>query len=156
MPDIIMINPKQILETAKTILLVDWPNQGVPRTLLNAGFTVFCFSPHRYSVAAVVAEWPNDADQHNVFLPKSEDDKGYLVFRQFDGRPDSVDIVNVYRPEEELAAILTNHVLPLHAKALWLQPPVMSVEAQRLAKEHDLIFIEGSDIAEIARSLGRE
>ena len=54
-----MTNPKEILEAAKTILLVDWSNQNVPRTLLNAGFTVFCFSPGRYSQAEVVADYPD-------------------------------------------------------------------------------------------------
>jgi len=30
-----MIDPKQILESAKTVLLVDWSNPGVPRALLS-------------------------------------------------------------------------------------------------------------------------
>src|SRR6266498_309445 len=153
MPGNIISNPAQILETAKTILLVDWPNQSVPRILLNAGFTVFGFSPGRYSLAEVVAEYPYDVDQKDVFAPKSENENGYLVFRRLDSRPESVDIVNVYRPEKELAEIIENHVLPLNAKTLWLQPPVMSAKAKSIAEEHGLAFVEGNDIAEIARSI---
>ncbi len=149
----IISNPAQILETAKTILLVDWPNQSVPRILLNAGFTVFGFSPGRYSLAEVVAEYPYDVDQKDVFAPKSENESGYLVFRRLDSRPESVDIVNVYRPEEELAEIIENNVLPLNAKTLWLQPPVMSTKAKSIAEKHGLVFVEGNDIAEIARSI---
>src|SRR6266542_4448243 len=144
MPGNIISNPAQILETAKTILLVDWPNQSVPRILLNAGFTVFGFSPGRYSLAEVVAEYPHDMNQK---------DRDYLVFRRLDARPESVDIVNVYRPEEELAEIIENNVLPLNAKTLWLQPPVTSAKAKSIAEEHGLVFVEGNDIAEIARSI---
>ncbi|SRR6266498_1914250 len=154
MPGNIISNPAQILETAKTILLVDWPNQSVPRILLNAGFTVFGFSPGRYSLAEVVAEYPHDMNQKDdVFAPKNENDRDYLVFRRLDARPESVDIVNVYRPEEELAEIIENNVLPLNAKTLWLQPPVTSAKAKSIAEEHGLVFVEGNDIAEIARSI---
>ncbi len=153
MPDNIISNPAQILETAKTVLLVDWPDQNVPRTLLNAGFTVFGFSPRRYSLAEVVAEYPHNVDQKDVFAPKNENDRDYLVFRRLDARPESVDIVNVYRPEEELAEIIENNVLPLNAKTLWLQPPVTSAKAKSIAEEHGLVFVEGNDIAEIARSI---
>jgi predicted CoA-binding protein len=152
-----MSDPKQILEAAQTILLVDWPNPGVPRALLRAGFTVFSYSPDRYSAAEMVAEHPHDVDHENVFPPRNEHDTGYLVFRPLAGRPDAVDIVNVYRPVEEMAGIVVNHVLPLGAKALWLQSPAPSAEgaeAHSLAREHGLVFIGDRDIAEIARTLG--
>src|SRR5262245_57742983 len=141
-----MSDPKQILEAAQAILLVDWPNPGVPRALLRAGFTVFSYSPGRYSTAEVVAELPRDVDRENVFPPGNEHDRGYLVFRPLAGRPDAVDIVNVYRPVEELPWIVLNHVLPLGAKTLWLQSPAPSGEvnaAHGLAREHGLVFISG-------------
>ena len=144
-----MTDQKKILETAKSILLIDWPNPDVPRSLLNAGFKVFCYSPNHYTEAEILAEYPNDINQKSIFPPKNKEE-GYLVFRQLDGQPDSIDIVNVYRPEEEHAEIIANHLLRLGAKVLWLHPPVTSAKTRSLAKEHGLIFIEGSDITEIA------
>lgn len=149
MSDNIKTNPKKILKAAKRILLVDWPTPAVPRALIDAGFTVFCFSPDSYSLAEVVPVYPNDVNQKNIFPPRNKNE-GYLVFRPLDGSPGFVDIVNIYRPEEDHAEIIVNHVLPLGAKVLWLQPPVTSVKTGSLAKQHDLIFIEGHDIAEIA------
>jgi predicted CoA-binding protein len=144
-----MRNSKKILETAKRILLIDWPNPDLPRTLVRSGFKVFCYSPNHYSEAEILAEYPNDVNQKNIFPPKNKEE-GYLVFRQLDSSPDSVDIVNVYRPEEEHAQIIANQILPLGAKVLWLHPPLTSAKTRSLAKEHSLIFIEGSNIAEIA------
>ena len=139
----------KILKTAKRVLLIDWPNPFVPRTLIDAGFTVFCYSPDQYSAAEIVPTYPADVNQKNIFPPRNKQE-GYLVFRQLDGSPGSVDIVNVYRPEEEHAAIITNHVLPLGAKIFWLHPPGSSEQTRALAKENGLIYIEGNDITELA------
>lgn len=128
------VDPKDILKGAKTILLVDWPNPDVPRALLDTGFTVFGYSPGEY--AAI-----------------SQADNGKLVFDKLNEHPTSVDIVNVYRPEAEHMAIINNHVLPLNAKVLWLHPPVKSAMTAAIAKEHGLIFIEGIDIAGVAKSI---
>jgi len=128
------VNQADILKAAKTILLVDWPNPDVPRALLNAGFTVVGYSPGKYSAI-------------------SQTDDGELVFSQLSKQPASVDIVNVYRPEAEHMAIINNHVLPLKAKVLWLHPPVKSAMTAAIAKEHRLIFIEGVDIAGVAKSI---
>ena len=139
----------KILQEAKRILLIDWPNPVLPRTLIDAGFTVFCYSPDHYSAAEIVPGYPPDVNQKNIFPPRNKQE-GYLVFRQLDGSPDSVDIVNVYRPEEEHAAIIANHALPLHAKAFWLHPPGSSEKTRALAKENGLIYIEGHNIGELA------
>jgi predicted CoA-binding protein len=138
MSDNIDPNYRHILENAKTILLVDWGNPIVPRSLLKAGFKVFGYSPNRYSVIELDTEGP---------------DKEKLVFRKLNGKPGQVDVVNIYRPEDEHAGIITNHVLPLKAKVLWLQPPVMSAKTAALAKANGLQFVEGIDIAEVARTI---
>jgi predicted CoA-binding protein len=145
-----MTDPSEILKRSKTVLLVDWPSPGVPRALLEAGFTVYGFSPHRYSAARLTPDRPDGVDAGSIFPPR-DGERGYLVFRKLEGPPSSVDIVNTYRPPAELPGILSNHVLPLRARALWLQPPGASPEARRMAVEHGLAFVEGSDIAEVAR-----
>jgi len=143
-------DPKKVLSAANKILLIDWPNPGVPRKLLNTGFTVFCYSPGLYSVAELVTEYPSELNQKNIF--PGNKDEGYLIFRPLEGPPDSVNIVNVYRPEDEHPDIITKHVLPLHAKVLWLQSAT-SEKTRSLAEENGLVFIEGYDIAEVALSI---
>jgi predicted CoA-binding protein len=127
-------NPAEMLKTANSILLVDWPDKGVPLALLKAGFQVFCYSPDGYTMAEMVA------NNH----------KPQLFFRPIDNPPTSIDIVNVYRPEEELPGIIKNHFLPLGAKVLWLHPPLISELAKELALTYGLVLIQGFDIAEIA------
>jgi hypothetical protein len=147
-----MSDPEQVLNAAQTILLIDWPNPGVPRSLLDAGFTVFSFCPDRYSAAEVVADHPDDVAA-SIFPPTGEGEQGYLVFRALKHRPPRVDVVYTHRPPEELPGIVTSQVLPLGAKALWLQPPVTSVAARQLAMEYGISFVEGSDIGEIAKDI---
>jgi hypothetical protein len=148
------MNPKQILEQAKWVLLVDWPSPGVPRALLEAGLTVYGFSPHRYSEASLVTKSPADVDSRSVFPPGNAGESGYLVFRALATRPSQVDLVCSYRPAEELPGIVANHVVPLRAKALWIQPPPATCDlARRLASEHGLHCVEGYDIAEVARAV---
>jgi predicted CoA-binding protein len=125
--------PAQVLKKAKTILLVDWPNPDVPRALLEAGFTVYSYSPDKYSVARLEG---ND-----------------VLFEKLEGSPGQVDIVNVFRPEKELPEITEKHVIPLKAKILWLQPPLVSAWAAEFATEYQILFIEGADIAEVAGEL---
>jgi predicted CoA-binding protein len=119
-------------EKANIILLVDWPNREIPRTLVQSGFTVFSYSPNGYSQAFI-----------------EPDKNSSLIFRPIDQPPVQVDRVTIYRPAEEHAKIITDHVLPLGAKTIWLQPPIESAETQKLALELGLSFIQGKDIREI-------
>jgi hypothetical protein len=145
---------RRSLEVSRRILLVDWPHVGVPRALIGAGFTVFGYSPGGFSAAEVVAEAPAGDDSKSVFPPKREGETGYLVFRKLAAPPASVDLVCVYRPENELEGIIAQHVVPLGAKTLWLQPPVTSGAARRIAAERGFEFVQGLDIAETIRNLG--
>jgi predicted CoA-binding protein len=128
-------NPGLILSHAKSILLVDWPNPGLPRTLLKAGYKVFGYSPGNYSSISL------------------ESGSGELIFAKLPDGPGHVDIVNVFRPEDEHAAIIATHVFPLKAKALWLHPPVISAKTALFAKQNRLNFIEGISITDVATAL---
>ena len=132
-----MRSPEQILKRAKTILLIDWPAINVPLTLIKAGFTVYSYSPDSYTEATV----------------RTESGKEHLVFNGLTNGPAAVDIVNIFRPEEEHADIFKKHVLPLQAKVVWLQPPVKSATARNMAATHHLEFIEGVAIADIAAKI---
>jgi predicted CoA-binding protein len=148
-----MTDPRTTLEAAQTILLVDWPSTTVPRALLEAGFTVLGYCPDRFSAAELVAERPDNVEPASIFPPQGEGERGYLVFRVREDRTSHVDLVNTYRPAAELPGIVAKLVLPLGARALWLQPPGTSAEARRLADERGLAFVEGVDIAEVARAI---
>jgi hypothetical protein len=141
-----MPDPIQILRAAKTILLVDWASPSVPRTLAESGFTVFTASPGRYSVVELVSEPPEGVNANDIVQPQ-RGETGYLVFRRLNERPSHVDIVNVYRPENEHADIVVNHEVPLGAKVLWLQPSIGSATAHQLANEFGFELVEGIDIA---------
>ncbi len=148
-----MTDPKQILAQARTFLLVDWPSPAVPRALLTSGFTVFGYSPHRYSKAEIVPALPQDTNSHSVFPPRDPSESGYLIFRQLPGRPTGVDVVAIYRPEKELPLILTEHLLPLGAKVLWFLRPVTSDHERLLAQQHDLICVEDCDLIAMAQTI---
>src|ERR1043166_100032 len=94
-----LADPKQILRSAKSILLVDWASRDVPLSLGQAGFEVFCASPGRYSVVEL-------GEDNCVF------------FHQLEKNPAHVDIVNVFRPENEHEEIVARYVIPLEAKVL--------------------------------------
>ncbi|SHM12120.1 CoA-binding protein [Mucilaginibacter sp. OK098] len=128
----------QILKNARTILLVDWPGVDVPLSLLKAGFMVIGYAPDNYSIATIEI---------------NSDGKEKLIFKALNKPPASVDIVNIFRPEEEHEEIISRHVLPLKAKVIWLQPPVKSAHTVILARENGLIFIEGEDLAALAKML---
>lgn len=139
-------NPIETLRRARTILLVDWPDQSVPRKLINTGFTVFGFSPNGYTSARLIAD--PKADQRQ--FPPRKDEQGYLVFEKLEDSPFEVDIVNVFRPDDELEKIVQKQVIPLKAKTLWLHPPLTSRQAGLIASEHGIAFIEGTDISACA------
>lgn len=128
------VNPKEILRAARSILLIDWPNIDVPGILVRKGFIVYCYSPDRYTKAEMSPE------------------QDHLIFRELEGAPDQLDIVNIYRPEQEHAAILSKHAVPLGAKVVWLQPPIVSQNTRSLVAEQGLAFVEGISISELARN----
>ena len=111
----------------------------------------FAISNNGYTKAEVVAEYPHDINQKNTFPPGSKE--GFLGFRQLAGPPPSIDVANIYPPEQEQGTIINNVLLTLGAKYIWLQPPVTSAQTRDLARKHGLTFIEGHDIAQIAQEL---
>jgi len=111
------------------ILLVDWASTTIPRTLVEAGFKVFCASPGGYSLVELVSEEAAGINSTDVFPPKQ----------------------NENRPENEHEGIIANHVVPLGAKVVWLQPSIASGTARRLGLEYGFDLVDGVDIAGAAR-----
>jgi predicted CoA-binding protein len=123
---------KHLLSETNTILLVDWQNKNIPITLAKAGFNVISYSPLQYCDVAIGSV--NGIDE--------------LIFKPLTQMP-QVDVVYVYRPEGEHAAIIQEHVLPLGAKVFWLHPPLTSAATGQLAASEGLTYIEGVDITSV-------
>jgi hypothetical protein len=145
-----MADQEQILENADSVLLVDWPGPGIPRALVQSGVNVFCFSPDGYTQAGIVAVPPKELDPRHVFPPANDEEMGFLIFWPLNHPPAFVDIVTIYRSPEEHAGIIKDHVIPLGARVIWLQPSIKSSVTQELAFQHGLVFIQGKDIREMA------
>jgi hypothetical protein len=146
-----MTDPIQILRNSKTILLVDWPNPGVPRALLGAGLAVFGHSPAGYRRAELASSPPPDVNPQSIFAPRDENETGHLFFRSMPAPPQSVDIVAVYRPAAELPGILARQAVPLGAKRLWFLRPISSVQERASAEAQNLLVVEEPDIVAIAQ-----
>jgi predicted CoA-binding protein len=144
-----------VLTQASVVALVDWPSADVPRTLVRAGFSVY--SLNRLRNTAAVYAWYQARDQvpeeeDVTVLESPEGGDGYLVCRPAVS-PETVDILNVYRPADELPG-LARLAVRLGAKSLWVQPGSTSPEARDVAVAGGLAFIEDVDIAEAVRSSG--
>ncbi|MBV8389436.1 MAG: VOC family protein [Mucilaginibacter sp.] len=143
------INAKRLLGESKSILLVDWPNAGLPYALLKAGFIVFSYSPDKYSEAKLLKEKPHNTEGLSIFPATDDGIEAYVSFEKLDGSPGMVDIVHIYRPEAELPGIVEKHVLPLGGKAIWLYPPLTSELACGLAAQHCIELIQGVNIIDL-------
>ncbi len=123
-----MTEPRQILEHANSILLVDPIDAGITQALIALGLMVFCFSSGCYMRAYI----------KNISRE--------LFFMMTDEPPSSVDIVMIFCPASKHADIIRDHVLPLHAGIIFLQSPFTSHEARQLAMKKGLVCIEINDM----------
>jgi predicted CoA-binding protein len=147
-----MSDAGKILQTAGTILLVDWPSRDVPETLARAGYVVFVKGgpePDNYSVYEV-------RDAKAVSRPGS-------------GPPAHADLVYSHRPIGELPGIVAL-ARQVGATAVWHQsgqagggaddprgcwmPEAASREARATVESAGLTYVEAPYIADAVRRLG--
>ena len=67
--------------------------------------------------------------------------------------PDHVDVVDVFRPAEEAPGIARDAV-SIGARALWLQVGIVSDEAEQIARDAGLIFVEDHCIGQMHAMAG--
>lgn len=143
-----MADPEALLRAARVVGLVDWQSPAVPRALLSAGLEVVSFNRLRNTANAHA--WYPTRDQvpagDDVTLLDSTD--GCLACRPAPP-PASVDILNVFRPPDELPE-LARLAVHLGAKALWLQPGRTSPEARQICEAGGVAYVEEVDIATTA------
>lgn len=67
--------------------------------------------------------------------------------------PEPVDLVNVFRPSEQAAAVVRD-AIAIGAPAVWLQLGIVSEEGRRLAEAAGIEYVEDQCTA-VVRALGR-
>ncbi|MDX6455259.1 MAG: hypothetical protein QOD48_1366 [Gaiellaceae bacterium] len=84
-----MTDAEQLLESANSVLIVDWPSRDVPDALARAGYGV------------VVKGGPEPDDYAAYELVDGE-----VVARPIGHAPERIDLLYCHRPLEELAGIV--------------------------------------------------
>ena len=129
----------ELLRSAHSVLVIDWPSRDVPDSLALAGLTV------------VAHEGPGDED-----YVRYEVEDGAVVVGPRGPAPAQADLVYTFRPVEELPEILAT-ARSLGAKAIWTQFVAPSDEdarrARALVESAGLTYIDSPSIAYAARSL---
>jgi predicted CoA-binding protein len=114
---------ERILHDFRTIAVVGLSRDpskaahAIPARMQRAGFRVIPVNPHLDSVLG---------------------EKAYPTLRDV---AEPVEVVLVFRPSEEAAAVAQDAVA-IGAKALWLQQGITSAEARRLATAAGLLYVE--------------
>jgi predicted CoA-binding protein len=115
--------PRDILEYAQTVAVVgasrdpDKAGGSVPMALKEHGFRLFPVNP----TAGVLF--------------------GERVYRSLREVPETVDVVQVFRPAEE-APEIARQAVAIGARALWLQLGLKSKEARKIAESAGLDYVE--------------
>lgn len=125
-----MRTPRQILEESHTIAVVgasrhaDKAAHAVPLQLKLHGWHVIPVNPHAQRI------WDEPC------YPRLAD------------IPEPVDVVNVFRPSAQAAAVVADAVA-IGAKAVWLQQGIVSARARQIAEEAGIDYVEDSCMAVI-------
>ena len=125
----------ELLASAGTVLVVDWPTPHVPATLARAGLRVFVRG----------GPGPDQYTEHEA--AGSE-----IVVRQVGHAPDHADLVYSYRPVEELPDIVAL-ARSLGAGAVWVTPrsPGEDERARGIVESAGLHYVSGLDIVDEVR-----
>jgi predicted CoA-binding protein len=123
-----MTDPKKVLQRSKVIAVVGVSRYRhkeagrVPMQMQMAGYRIIPVNPYA-----------------DVLL-------GEKVYRSLEDIPEPVDLVNVFRPSAETPEIV-RQAAAMGAKAVWLQLGISSEEAERIAGESGLDYVENRCIA---------
>lgn len=124
-----------LLTGARTIAVVGAstspgkPSHRIPALLLEAGYRVI------------------------PIHPTAEEVVGQRAYPSLSAAPIAIDIVDVFRPSTEAPGI-ARQAAEAGARALWLQLGLSSPEAERIAAEAELVYVEDRCIAETVHRLG--
>ena len=120
-----MKNTKEILEKYKKIALVGASkdltktSSVVMKYLQQYGFKVYPVNPSM----------------------RGEEILGEKVFGSISEIDSAVDIIDVFRPSNEVIEI-AKEAIKINAKVLWLQLDIKNEEAKRIVEENNILYIE--------------
>lgn len=126
-----MTDYRELLATATSLLLIDWPSRDVPDTLARHGYRV------------VAADGPGE-DQYNAY----ELIGGEIRVREIDAPPIMVDIIYAHRPLAELEDII-EQARALNARAVWLQTG--SPQAREIVERAGLMYFDSPYLPDAVR-----
>lgn len=129
------MDPRQALQAAETVLVIDWPSRDVPEALALAGFTV------------VVRGGPEPGN-----FSAWEVSNGSVVTRGLGRSPERADLVYSYRPLNELPGIVAD-AKRLGAKAVWVQSG-LSADGLKDARGCWAAAVHRSEARDIVQSAG--
>jgi predicted CoA-binding protein len=122
--------PRQILEDSRTIAVV-----GASRHQDKAAYAVpLQLKLHGWRVIPV-----------NPYAEQIWDETCYAKLADI---PEPVDLVNVFRPSSQAAAVVREAV-EIGAKAVWLQQGIVSAEARQIATDAGIDYVEDQCMAVI-------
>ncbi len=124
---------EEVLRSARTILLIDFPGRDVPDELARAGL----------SVMAQAGPGPQD------FVSYEPDGEEVREVRT-GSPPARADIVYVHRPEDELPSIVA-HARDVGASAVWCENG--SDRARQVVEAEGLTYVDDPSIVTVARAL---
>jgi len=122
---------EQVLRSARTILLIDFPSRDVPDALARAGLSV------------MVQGGPGQQD----FFSYEPDGEEVREVRM-GGPPTRADLVYVHRPEDELPSIVAD-ARDLGASAVWCESG--SDRARQVVEAGGLTYVDDPSIVDAAR-----
>lgn len=105
------------------------PAHRIPQILIDAGFDVIPVNPTAKELFGLVT-YPSLADI-----------------------PQDVDLVDVFRPSDELPEI-AHHAVKIGARGMWAQLGLRSIEARQIAQDGGLFYLEDVCIGAEVRRLG--
>ena len=123
----------ELLGSAATVLLIDYPGRIVPETLARSGL----------NVVSKEGPEPDDYAAHEVA-------GGTVTTRKIGAPPDRADIVYSHRPVEELPGIV-ELAQGLGARAVWCETG--SAEARAIVEGGGLQYVDTPRIVEAAQTV---
>jgi predicted CoA-binding protein len=122
-----------------------------PRQILDESTTIAVVGASRHEEKAAYAV-PLQLKLHGWRVipvnPYADEIWGEPCYAKLGDIPESVDLVNVFRPSDQAAAVARD-ATAIGARAVWLQQGIVSAEARRIAVESGMDYVEDLCIAVI-------
>ena len=118
-----MTDPREVLASTTTILLIDYPGRAVPEALARAGYVV---RTH---------EGPGELDYGSYAVEGDE-----VLQGPRGAAPEAADLVFSHRPVDELPGIV-DEAVRIGAKAVWVTEESAGDEARSIVEAAGLAYV---------------